>query len=100
LLTQKNRPHGCLICNTGVELGMHDPGIRDFVKGFFRESANVMEQCLKRAIAQGELAKSLDTANVATYLITEFRTALMLAASGHSRRDIERHLEVALQVLH
>ena len=42
---------------------------------------------------------NIDASSLATYFVTEFRTALMLAASGHSRRDIELHLKTALGVL-
>ncbi len=99
LMTQANDRRGCLIVNTGIELGLRDPEIRDFVMDFFRDIAKVLQRCLARAVEKGELETSKDIAGLATYLATEFRTALMLAASGHSRREIERHLEVALQVL-
>ena len=99
LMTQENDRRGCLIANTGVELGLQDPEIRDFVKEFFRDTANAMKRCLERAVERGQLDESTDVSSLATYLVTEFRTALMLAASGHSRRDIQRHLDVALQVL-
>ena len=98
-MTDKNCPGGCLICNTGIEVGLRDPEIRDFVKDFFRDLAGVMKRCLERAIEKGQLRESTDVASLATYLVTEFRASLMLARSGHSRRDIERHLKVALQVL-
>jgi TetR/AcrR family transcriptional repressor of nem operon len=98
-VTQKSHPRGCLICNTGIELGSRDPEIRDFVKGVFRDFANVIKQCLERAVEKGQLQKSTDLASLATYLVNEFRTSLLLARSGHSRREIQRHLEVALQVL-
>jgi TetR/AcrR family transcriptional repressor of nem operon len=100
LTTQKNARRGCLICNTGVELGLRDPQIGDFVKKFFRDTAVVLKACLARAVEKGELAASTDVTGLATYLAIEFRTSLMLAASGHSRRDIENHLDVALKVLH
>ena len=100
LMTQENHVRGCLICNTGIELGSRDPEIRDFVRNFFRDLAKVLQRCLVRAVDQGELEASNDIAGLASYLATEFRAVLMLAASEHSRRDIERHLAVALQVLH
>lgn len=100
IITTKNHPHGCLLANTGVELGMRDVEISNFVKAFFSETASVMQRCLERAVAQGQLPKSTDVTSLATYLVTEFRTALMLAASGHSRKDIEQHLVAALQMLH
>ena len=100
MMTTKNSPHGCLIANTGIELGMKDPDISNFVKVFFRDTANVMQHCLERAVEKGQLPKSTNVTSLSTYLVTEFRTSLMLAASGHSRREIERHLEIALQVLY
>jgi TetR/AcrR family transcriptional repressor of nem operon len=99
LMTPENDPHGCLICNTGIELGLRDPEIRDFVMNFFRDTAEVIEGCITRAVEKGELEAPNNIAELATYLATEFRTALMLAASGYSRRDIRRHLSVATRVL-
>jgi TetR/AcrR family transcriptional repressor of nem operon len=92
-------PGGCLLAKIGVELGRQDPEIRDFVKNFFKETANVLKRCLKRAVERGQLAESTDIAALATYLANEFRTLLIMASSGHTRRDLERHLEVALQPL-
>ncbi len=98
-MTPENGVHGCLITNTGIELGLKDPEIRDFVMEFFRDTAEVLNRCLTRAVEKGELEAPNDIPKLATYLATEFRTALMLAASGYSRRDIRRHLSVAMQVL-
>lgn len=99
LVTQKNQRRGCLICNTGVEIGKRDPEIYIFVNDFYREVAEVMKVCLERAIEKGQLKASRDITNLASYLATEFRASFMLAASGVSRREIERHFGVALRVL-
>ncbi len=98
-MTPENGVHGCLITNTGIELGLKDPEIRDFVMEFFRDTAEVLKRCLARAVEKGELDTFKDIAELAPYLATEFRAALMLAASGYSRRDIQRHLSVAIRVL-
>ena len=98
-MTPENDPHGCLITNTGIELGMKDAEIRDFVMEFFRDTAEVLNRCLNRAVVKGELDTPNDIPELATYLATEFRTALMLAASGYSRRDIKRHLNVTVRML-
>ncbi len=90
---------GCLVANSGVELGAKVPEIREFVRRFFGDVARVLQDCLRRAVARGEVDASIDVAATAQYLATEFRMALILAASGESRRDIERHLEMALRVL-
>lgn len=100
MMKTKKYPHGCLIVNTGIEFGMRDPEISDFVKSFFSDTSKVMQHCLERAVKKEQLPISSDVASLATYLVTEFRTSLMLAASGHSRREIELHLKIALQGLH
>ncbi len=98
-LTKKDFQHGCLINNTGVELGMRDIEFSGFVKDFFAETTRVMRACLQRAVKNSQLTESVDTGLLAAYLVTEFRAALMLAGSGSTRSDIRRHLEVALRVL-
>ncbi len=99
MLTLDSARRGCLICNTGVELGKRDAEINAFVNDFFIDIAEVMQSCLERSIAKSQIEVPEDVADLATYLATEFRTSLMLAASGVSRRQIEKHLEIALQVL-
>ncbi len=99
MLTQESTRRGCLICNTGVELGKRDTEIYSFVNDFFSDIARVMQSCLERSIAKGQIEALVDVAGLAAYLATEFRTALMLAASGVSRQQITKHLHIALQVL-
>lgn len=99
MTTQKNDRRGCLICNTGVELGKRDAEINDFVSDFFMDVSEVMKACLKRAVEKGEIEASKDISGLAVFLATEFRTSLMLAASGVSDQQIDQHLRVALQVL-
>lgn len=99
LITQANRPKGCLVCNTGVEVGDRDPALRDYVNDFFDDIAQVLRRCLDRAVGNGELAPPPNMNSLATYLATEFRLALMLARSGQSQVAIEQHLEIALKIL-
>lgn len=99
LVTDSAYPSGCLIARTGVELGAHDSEVRDFVEGFFRDTATALTRCLKRAVEKGQLTAPSNLSSLATYLVTEFRSALLLASGGCSRRDIERHLELVLKVL-
>ena len=98
LITSTAHPGGCLIARTGVEVGLQDPEIRDFVKSFFRDTAKALKGCLERAVEREQLEKSTGVSSLATYLVTEFRTALMLASSGSSRREIAQHLEVAVRI--
>jgi len=99
IMTQEDARRGCLIVNTGVELGFRDAEIRDFVANFFHETEEVMARCLTKAVELGQIEGLSDIPALATYLVTEFRAALMLASSGYSRRDIQAHLNTALRVL-
>ena len=99
MVTGETTRRGCLICNTGVELGKRDAEINAFVNDFFSDIAGVIQDCLERSIAKGQIEAPENVADLAVYLATEFRTSLMLAASGVSRRQIEKHLDIALQVL-
>ncbi len=98
-LTKPDFQHGCLMANTGIELGTRDAEFSDMVKDFFAETAKAMRQCLQNAIDVGQLSNTTDTKLIATYLVNEFRTLLMLAASGSTRNEIRCHLEVAIRVL-
>ncbi|VAW78062.1 Transcriptional regulator, AcrR family [hydrothermal vent metagenome] len=99
IITQSGGQRGCLIVNTGIELGLKDIDIRDFVANFFQETEDVMACCLTNAVALGQLSNLSNISALATYLITEFRTVLMLARSGCLRREIQAHLNIVLKVL-
>jgi len=100
LMTQDDSSRcGCLIVNTGIELGIRDPEIRDIVTNFFKDTEKSMERCLTNAVELGQVGVLFDISALATYLITEFRAAIMLARSGCTRREIQAHLNIALKVL-
>ena len=99
LITQEDCPHGCLMCSTGIEVGLRDLEINAVVKDFFADIANVLKGCLTRAIKKGELKRQEETDALANYLATEFRSALMLARSGHTVEEIQQHLTFALRFL-
>jgi TetR/AcrR family transcriptional repressor of nem operon len=99
MMTKDNLRRGCLVVNTGIEMGMRDQEFKDFVDAFFDETTTVMEKCLDNAIERKQVRKFDDVTAVASYLVTEFRAALMLAASGTSKQRINKHIHVALHIL-
>jgi TetR/AcrR family transcriptional repressor of nem operon len=98
-MTRQNTKRGCLMVNTGVELGLRDAEIRDVVTDFFQDTEEVMARCLANAVEQGQLVDVSSVPALAAFLVNEFRAALMLAASGSPRRSIQAHLDMALRVL-
>lgn len=99
MMTQDDHRFGCLLCNTAMEVGSEKEEFQSIVRQFFADLAGVIRQCLKRAVSKGQLDQSKDTAQIANYLATEFRTLLMLSRSGDSRRAIQNHARVALSIL-
>jgi hypothetical protein len=84
-MVDPNAPPGCLIYNTGIELDLCDPVISKFVKDYFANLAKTLQTCLESSINKGILAATTDLTALSIYVATEFRTALMLAKSGHNR---------------
>jgi len=99
MMTREDHRFGCLLCNTAMEVGPDKEEFQSIVREFFADLAGAIRRCLKRAVFEGQLDPSRDTAQVANYLATEFRTLLMLSRSGESRRAIQAHAKVALHVL-
>lgn len=99
LMTREGARRGCLMVNTGVEIGLRDAEIRDIVTNFFQGTEETMERCLTHAVERGQIENPSNISALAIYLVTEFRTLLMLAGSGCSRREVRSHLEMALRVL-
>ena len=99
MMTAGGVARGCLMVNSGVELGLRDDEIRDRVADFFADLEDAMAACLRNAVVEGQIDRATDVPRLAIYLVTEYRTALMLAASGGARREIQGHLDMALRLL-
>ena len=83
---------GCLMVNTGVEfagMGADSPilkAIRDRFKGLER----AIRQTIKQALDAGELSKSTDPLQLATFLVGVFQGMLLMCKTGASRETLER----------
>ncbi|MES9831686.1 MAG: TetR/AcrR family transcriptional regulator [Candidatus Thiodiazotropha sp. DIVDIV] len=98
-LTKRGFQHGCLMVNTGIELGVRDEEFSKMVRVFFDETTEVMKSCLDRAVNLKQLPDSADTSKIARFMVNEFRTLLMLASSGYSKKEIKLHLDTVLTLL-
>ena len=99
VMHKSSKRRGCLLCNTGIEIGAEDAEVRSVINGFFSEQADVLQACLTRGIENNELSADTDVKRLAKFLAKEFRLVLMLAGSGEPLAEIQDHLEIALQVL-
>ncbi len=75
---------GCLLCNSGIELGAQDLEVRSIVKAYFDDLGDVFKRCLKRAVENKEIGLETDVERLAKFLTPEYRLLVILAASGES----------------
>ncbi len=89
VMHKSSNRRGCLLCNTGIELGAQDPEVRSIVTAYFDDLADVFNRCLKRAVENKEIALETDVERLAKFLTTEYRLLVMLAASGEPYSELE-----------
>lgn len=59
---------GCLLCNTAVEFGPHDPSGAGFVQQYFVRLSRAFDAALSNAHATGELRSTVDPREEAEFL--------------------------------
>ena len=55
-----NRPAGCLMANTALELGLNDPSVAEEIRRMFRSIEKMLAAAVRKAQAQGEISKNLN----------------------------------------
>src|SRR5271155_5289231 len=71
--------NGCLVGNFAAEASDHSEIIRKRVSAIYAEVREAVTDCLKAAVKDGELPKSLKTGEVATFVVTELQGAWMVS---------------------
>lgn len=95
----KKCPPGCLMANTALELGLHDPEIADEVRRMFRATEKMLADAVRRAQAQGEVARSLDPIAIGQGLANTINGIRILEKTGASRQQVRAVVETALAAM-
>ncbi|TXT40344.1 MAG: TetR family transcriptional regulator [Comamonadaceae bacterium] len=95
--TQPGLPHGCLAVHGGLVGSAASAAIRDELR--LRQAAlqTMVQNRLTRAQAEGELAASVDVADLARYFTIVGQGAAVQAAGGASREELHRVVAVAMR---
>jgi AcrR family transcriptional regulator len=96
-LTDKSNPAGCLVVQGISGAGEHAQCIRDMLNAKRAAGEKDVRERLKRAKAEGELPEDADPAALARYFSTVSQGMAVQAASGTSRKELERVAEMALR---
>lgn len=90
---------GCFAINCAVELGPHDPEVRERVRARFGRIERLVERTLARGIEQGELRADLDPKVAARSLVTLMGGLQVAGKLGASRKDAMASVELTLRGL-
>jgi AcrR family transcriptional regulator len=96
-LTDKSNPAGCLLVQGIAGAGEHAQCIRDELSARRAASEKAICERLKRGQAEGDLPADADPASLARFISTVTQGMAIQAASGASRKSLERVVETALQ---
>ena len=95
----KSFPPGCLMANTALELGLDDPGVAEEIRRMFRDIEKMLGAAARKAQAQGEISKNLDSIAVGQSLANTISGIRILEKTGASRQQIRTVVETALKAI-
>jgi AcrR family transcriptional regulator len=95
--TQPGLPHGCLAVHGGLVGSAASAAIRDELRARQARLQTMVQNRLTRAQAEGELASSVDVADLARYLTMVGQGAAVQAAGGATREELRRVVLVAMR---
>lgn len=95
----KNCPQGCLMANTALELGLNDPGIADEIRRMFRGLEKMLDAAVRKAQAQGEIGKKVDSVAVGLSLANTISGIRILEKTGASKQQVRTVVETALAAI-
>lgn len=95
----KKCPAGCLMANTALELGLDDPGVAEEIRIMFRGFEKLLGAAVRKAQAQGEIAKNLDSAAIGQNLANTISGIRILEKTGAPKQQVRTVVETALAVI-
>ncbi len=93
------RIRGCLLVNTVLEVGRHNPEVQARVKAHLAEIEGAFRGALEEAQAQGQLAPDKSPDALASFLMTTIWGLRVLSGTGADARSARQVVDQALSVL-
>jgi AcrR family transcriptional regulator len=97
LLTDRRNPRGCLLVQGALACGNAVESVRRELVSRRTSGEVAVRQRFQRALADGDLPADVDPADLARYVGTVIQGMAVQAASGASRADLRRVMEMALR---
>lgn len=98
LLTNPRNPRGCLMVQGALSCGEAADSVRRELISRRAAAEAAIRQRFERAISEGDLPADSDPADLARYVATITQGMAVQAASGASRKELQRVAEMALRI--
>ena len=90
---------GCLLCNTAIELGPHDPSEAGFVQRYFERLSGAFHAALATARTRGDLRDSVDVEQEAGFLTASVLGLYVMLRATAPPSTIQRAVRAAVEHL-
>lgn len=97
LLSDPKNPRGCLVVQGALACGDEADAIRKELISLRAAGQMILRKRFERAIAEGDLPKDADAADLARFLSTISQGLAVQAASGAKRDELRRVAETAMR---
>ena len=99
VFSNDERPPGCLIVNTAVELTSHDPEIAERINKIFNKTEILINELLLHGQMSGELSEQLDIEKLAPFIHNSFIGIRVLAKTTDDKEKFKNIIDSTLAVL-
>ena len=96
-LTNGTNPHGCLLVQAALSCGDETDCIKKELAAKRAESETLMRTRLRRAQAEGEIARSVDVAALSRFFSTILRGISVEASGGATRAQLQNVVDLAMK---
>lgn len=90
---------GCLLCNTAIEFGPHDPSGAGFVERYFERLSSAFHGALDNARSHGELHDSANPRDEAAFLTASVLGLFVMLRAQAPPRTIQNAARIAIEHL-
>ena len=91
---------GCLLCNTAIELGPHDPSGAGFVQAYFERLSRCFHNALDNAQRHGELRAEVDPQREAEFLTASVLGMFVMIRATAPAQATQTAARAAIDHLH
>lgn len=97
LVTDHRNPRGCFLVQTALACGDEGDGVRREMTKRRAAMVTALRRRFDEAVAEGDLPRSANPADLARYVATVSHGIAVQAAGGASRRELQRVVQLALR---